>query len=142
MTSRQRRGLIGAEQALLAGYRRDSSHVGSVYLLGVVYEEMGNHESAGLWYQRAVELWPSFGLYHARLARMLHLLKRDQAARQHFNQALALDPRDEVILVWAGYFYLDMNDPEQARSLFESALAVNPANRYARLGLDGISVQP
>lgn len=129
----------GAERSFSAGYQRDPAHVDSVRGLALAYELEEQPLSAIEWYHRAIAIWPTNGEYHARLARVLHRMGRDNEAEEQFDISLGLAPKDDTLLVWAGYFYLDKGRPDRAENLLHAAVAINPDNITARQGLDRLN---
>lgn len=131
-----RKDYESAKEAFSSGYQRDFAHVDSARGLAIANEMLGNLETAVEWYQRAIELWPTNGEYHARLARVFHWLGDTDKAEREFKVAMELSPQEDTFIVWAAYFYLDIKQFNQAIALFESALTINPSNIYANNGLE------
>ena len=130
-----RKDYASAKEAFASGYQRDFAHVDSARGLAIANEMLGDLQTSVEWYQRAIELWPTNGEYHARLARVLHSLGDNHEAAKEFDQAIGLSPQEDLFLVWTGFFYMDLEQNIRSRSYFEAALALNPDNQYAKNAL-------
>ena len=48
-------------------------------------------------------------------------------ASEQFDQAVTLAPQNDMVLAWAGYFYMDTKDLSRARYLLQQAYASEPS---------------
>jgi len=76
----------------------DPDHVEANYNLASIFEERDELANALLFYRKALQEEPEFADAHFNLARVLDALGKRQAARQHWECYLELEPHGE----WAG----------------------------------------
>jgi TolB-like protein/DNA-binding winged helix-turn-helix (wHTH) protein/Flp pilus assembly protein TadD len=84
---------------------------------------------------RAVELDPSLGLAHARLAQYYTQSGDEEASRRHYDRALELDPEDPLILGYKATDAVEAGDYTTAIELQTRAVLRDPLNTVVRQNL-------
>jgi tetratricopeptide (TPR) repeat protein len=109
--------------------------------LGVIAWNSGDHDEAESFYYSAVSLNPSNAAAQANLATVYLDYADFEMACVHYDEALALRPRDENAMVGKGSCLYGMGDVDGAFSAFEAASAAHPENDYIleRLGFISFS---
>ena len=103
--------------------------------------ELGNayvaHIEAGeaqICYERSLALHPS-ATANSALGRILLSENRLKPAAARLNEAYNLDPKDGEVAGLLGIACLKLGERQKATPLLQQALAANPANEEARMGL-------
>jgi tetratricopeptide (TPR) repeat protein len=97
------------------------------YNLGNVLSALGEHGSAIIQYQQALQLEEHEACIWKNLASSYHYIGYHDIEMECFNKALELDPLKPETLVSKGISLLvDFSQPEEAASLIERALKSNP----------------
>lgn len=116
-------------------------------MLGQSLARQGLHSLAIAEYEKALDLDPDLYLLHLYLARSYAALGRHNLAVDSFRKLLAhLGRKEETRLlsqafVDMGRSYLASNDPARAAEVFQAALARNPRDTGALLGLARVAVR-
>ena len=84
---------------------------------------------------RAVELDPSLGLAHARLAQYYAESGDQEASRRHYDRALELDPEDPLVLGYKATDAVEAGDYKTAIDLQNRAVLRDPLNTIVRQNL-------
>lgn len=100
---------------------------GELYgLLGSTNYSLGNLEEALLHYQRAVTRNPSSHTYHSILARIFQDLGDDSRAVHHLERSLALEPKQEGLMVNLANLYYEQDRILDFKRLYREAIEENP----------------
>jgi len=129
--------LIKAVTPAKAGVHVDSCHTGfrrcdkteddSLYAnLGACYFKLGKFVEATQAYEQAVNLKNNPD-YYSMLGAIAQRETRWEDAKKYFLQALAIDPNHDLVLNNFANLCIQQRDFEQAFSLYDRAIAVNPA---------------
>src|SRR4029077_10881902 len=84
----------------------------------------------------AIEGWPDNADIYLNLALALTSAGDTEGAIDALSAASALRPGDTTPYLLAGKLLLKQARPEDARKIYEEALAINPNDQDARKGLD------
>lgn len=105
--------------------------------LGIIAWNGGDHDLAESYFYSSVNLNSSNAAAQSNLATIYLDYADFESACFHFNEALALRPRDENSMVGKGACLYGQGDVDGAFAAFEAAAAAHSDNEYAleRLGL-------
>ncbi len=93
-------------------------------------------EGAGAQVRRVIQLDTDHAPAHHALARYYYLHQDFDASLASLQRAIALDPSMFAAHIdLADYYTMVANDPQQAISAYEAAIAINPKHAGARYGL-------
>jgi cytochrome c-type biogenesis protein CcmH len=95
-------------------------------LLGRAYTALGRHEDSVKVYRRMVVLQPKDAQVHADLGRAIgnaNGRKLNEEAEAMLNKALKIDKNNVMANALLGKVSMDRNQPERARTFFETALS-------------------
>ena len=101
--------------------------------LGATYRAVGAHEDAIREYRRAMALCPSFADVRTELAKTLHEAGDRAGALRELELVRAEHPRFVPALLQLGLAYHAAGRAADAASQWRAALAIDPANRAAKL---------
>ena len=96
------------------------------YYLAQLYRTTGDQPRARRYFERAVEIDPSYLAALVRLGEMYLDEGRPEQAESLFEQALAIDPSSAAALAGAGSAALARGEPARAIDYLEQALVVGP----------------
>ncbi len=97
------------------------------YYLAQLYRTTGDQPRARRYFERAVEIDPSYLAALVRLGEMYLDEGRPEQAEPLFEQALAVDPSSAAALAGTGSAALARGEPARAIDYLERALAVGPS---------------
>jgi len=116
-------------QALLA-YRAvlelAPGHFDALRLLGILQVQQGEHQSAIETLQRALQIDATQADLHFNLGTALHLLRRLDAARLCYLQALQRQPEHHQALYNLGLVLYELHRPAEALAYYDRALQLKP----------------
>ena len=98
----------------------------------------GNYSEAFRLFGQAVYLDNDVADYHFYYGLALMKLKRLKEAERAVNRALAYSPSNGEYITELGFIYLQLGFPHRAKSNFEKAIKIEPANKRANEGLQQI----
>jgi tetratricopeptide (TPR) repeat protein len=127
-----------AEKLLLRAIALDPEASPAHYFLGVLRRVRGELEPALVSFARALELNPSLAPAHAQVGHVLNRLGRPDEAIEHIRYAIRLSPNDPLLGIWltfGGIAELNLGHDEAAADWLGRALATNPRNPLAQMGL-------
>ena len=138
--------VLGSELRLLMRRPTDNPSAYDCLLRGLaLVHDFAHADAAAQHFQQAIGLDPGYAQAHAQLAwwhtlrvgegRSPRVDQDRQAATEHANRAVELDPRDASVLAVAGHVRSFLGKQfAQAMALFDQALAINPscAQAWAR----------
>jgi tetratricopeptide (TPR) repeat protein len=103
--------------------------------LAVAYTDYGMHHEAVHEYRKALRLAPSFADIRTRLGNILRELGDLDGAKMEYREALRSNPKYPSALVALGITLLAQARRDEAREVFEHALAIDAANKPAQMYL-------
>ncbi len=108
-----------------------------LHLLGIVTAQLGQRDAGIDYLTRAVSLCPNDATYQNSLGEVYLTARRGAEARQCFEQALRLDPRQ-----WAAHFNLGLltgiDAPDEAQGHYERTIAAAPEFVPAHINLGNV----
>lgn len=114
--------------------------------IGLIYEKLGNYETALKYFEKACDIEPPNFVYIHNKACCLRTMKRYQTqfltlsrykeSLQDFNKVLSSDPRNPIIYSNIGLVYRKMGHYEQAIKTYSNEIMFNPnsASGYNKRG--------
>lgn len=109
------------------------------YNLGNIELILGQMDSACEHFQRAVDLEPDTPISYLALARCLEEKKSWKKTLSTYRQVYKRFPRDVRVLLQFGQFLLKTGEVEDAKTLFESVVELDPDHLIARELLQRVS---
>jgi len=97
-------------------------------MLGGLYKDQGDYESAEKEYQTLTQLQPKKSGNFYNLGLMNQLLGRLQKATQGYTQAIKLEPKDADSHMNLGLVYLALGDRQRAINYLQKATVLNPTS--------------
>ncbi len=112
-------------------------HADALHLLGLLSAQMGNHEAAAGFIERAVRVNPSVADYHNNLGETLRALGKVEQAISAYQQALALRPTYVAARFNLGLAFQAQGRLAEAIAAYRQALALAPNTTeiYNNLGI-------
>jgi tetratricopeptide (TPR) repeat protein len=106
-------------------------------ILGDIYKESGDYDSAATQYESLAKLDPYAADNHHRLAVSYHFLNRLRDAAAAYLRAIKLNPRDWRSCMNLGLVYMSLGDNNAAVEYCQRAANLNPlaAAAHANLGV-------
>jgi len=115
-------------QSLKIDYNQEETHM----LMGYAFKQLEHIDDAINCFRNAVNINPDFFEAHMQLGQIFHLLG-DTNALVYYNNALALDPSDEIALYNKALFYqsiLDWNGALDAYATLHKAYPFHSSGHY------------
>jgi serine/threonine protein kinase/tetratricopeptide (TPR) repeat protein len=103
--------------------------------LGFLYLELGRFEEAFAAFERTTELDPTNGWAFYGLGKIHRIAGEKDEAIVALDRAIAVSNADPRLLEAIGWEFLEMEKCDQALSLFEEALALDPTIEGPQLGI-------
>ena len=123
-----------ALQMLKANVTPDSS--GSLeFIIGSLYGEKGDNESAMEWFLLAIEKYPNFLRAQRNLAIMMVQSGEFEKAKKHFIKAIDLGSRDSTTFGLLGLCYVNGGQFISAETAYREAIVLNADVKDWQLGL-------
>jgi tetratricopeptide (TPR) repeat protein len=120
-----------AEYAFTEAAYRGGDLVQIYYLLGIIAEMQEHDEDAYVYYRKSLKHDPQNLASLEALAHLCDRIGRTDEALQNFENMLALDTTNAVVLNYVGYTYAEHGDSlEYALDLINRALAIEENNGY------------
>ncbi len=128
--------VVDAEAAYQKAVEAEPTNVDLYNKLGEIYRwNLNRLDQAIGYYRQATQLAPENGWSHAALGWALYAADQPEQGQQELDVALRLSAEHSVIQQIAGETMLQYQSAEQAIPYFEKAIALDPANAEAHLGL-------
>ena len=125
--------------AVLANYRSAAAalpnHATAQFLLAGALQRAGSLDEAEVAARRALNLDTAAAEYHFRLGTILDQRDEPTAAGDAYDAALAIRPNHVPALLNRGLNHLNSRAPAMAVAAFDRAIAAQPTNARAHLGL-------
>lgn len=115
--------------------------VEAVLLLANVLGNSGKMDEAIPYYEQAIEMAPDDASARLAFARALADSDFQQDAELQFRRVLEMDPESQEAHYYLGELYMEWDPPreEEARDLFERAVAINPDSLIGELATNQLS---
>ena len=114
-----------ALQALAVEIEENPAVAGNHYLIGMVYADLGDYQSAINAFQRALELEPQLGVSSVEIAQIFQEKGIYDQAIKHYTQALQTTPSADVFGA-LGTLWLLQNEFDKAVNALQRALTFDP----------------
>lgn len=137
-------GMTTEKQNILNSSKNETQAAASInpkfhhafYNLGLIYQELGNGDSAIYYYKEVLKLQPTHILTQGGLGIAYGKLKGDfDQAISHLLLAISYNPKDGNSLENLGIAYAMKGNTSEAIKMFEKALEINPQNAQTYLNL-------
>ena len=122
--------------ALKIDYNQERTHM----LMGYAFKQLKNTENAISCYRNAVNINPDFFEAHMQLGHIFHLLG-DTIALTYYNNALALDPINEIALYNKALFYQSKLEWNDALDSYAALHKVSPFHSSGHYNLGFIHME-
>jgi tetratricopeptide (TPR) repeat protein len=109
--------------------------------IGQVCSQLGRIRDAEAAFRRALEIDPSLVAAHHGLGLALEIREETEAARGHFQEAMRLAPQFPDPIGSLALQALNRKDYDEARTLAEQALALDPAQAAAAITLASLDYE-
>lgn len=113
-----------------AAYRQiieaDPLHFRALYLLAVLYSDVGNYKGAVDFMRLAIQVNPNYSLAHNDLGVILQQMGDTKGAMECYKKALELNKNFSEAQNNMGVIYGSKGNAEKSRECFEKAMAINP----------------
>jgi len=122
----QRGKLLKSKNILNNILKDDPLNFLALYILGMVYAALDNHQQAIIYFKRAVILnqYDASLLYN--LANALIKIKHHSDAKSYLENVLRIEPNNSEAWLSLGICYIKTSDYPSALSAFNSAISINP----------------
>ena len=129
----QAQDYAGAEALYRAVLAADADNFDANHLLGVLYRQRGDSQTAITFIGKALAIEPRACLAHTHLGNALRDLGREAEALAAYEKALAIDPKFADALYNRGNMRLEALDTTAALADFDKTIAVEPQHMEANL---------
>lgn len=103
--------------------------------LGNAYREAGNIDLALESYQKAQQFNPNLWQSYQNIAAIYFQQKKYDLAEAGLQNALKIYPKNVNLINNLGVVYLSKGDKQKAKEIFTKALALDPQNQFANMGV-------
>ena len=117
-------------------YNQAKTHM----LMGYAFKKLGQSDNAINCFRNAVNINPDFFEAHMQLGQIFHLLG-DTTALRYYDNALYLNPFDEMVLYNKALFYQSMLDWNNALSAYAELHKVSPFHSSGHYNLGFIHME-
>jgi len=128
--------IILFNKSLELEYNQPKTHM----LMGYAYKQLNNYENAINCFHNSINIDPEFKESFIQLGNILHLMK-DTNAILYYNNALKLDPDDEITLYNKALFYQDLMDWNNALVAYAELHKVSPFHSSGHYNLGFIHME-
>jgi tetratricopeptide (TPR) repeat protein len=104
---------------------------GEMERVGAMYYQQGNFEKARTIFEGLVELDPECATAHSALGGLLTLHQDDEAAIEHLNEAIRLNPSQIAPYVNLGEIYIRRQQIGDAAANLKKAIGLDPDEKDA-----------
>lgn len=109
--------------------------------LGDVYMQSGRYADANDMYLKAVAIEPANSAFYSRLGDSEFALGMVDVALRDLQKGLAINPKDQEILLYIGSIYAQTGKPDEAKKNWQQAYNIDPSTRYAHVAQQLIAQQ-
>lgn len=128
--------LDDAEAVYRQVFEARPEYIDALHLLGVIYSQRGDHQTAERLIRQALRENPSADTYHNNLGKALQGLGRLEDAAASYQQTLKLNPGHVLACNNLGKIYAELGRWEDAVVSFRRAVALQPDFNEARRNLE------
>lgn len=93
--------------------------------LALSHHSLGDEKSAEIYYQKAVDVTPHFAMVHLNYGIFNVVRNKWESARKLLETAYRLDPDRPEISLYLGRLYMDLQQPDAAKTVFRNSLEKN-----------------
>ena len=104
--------------------------------LGVLFQELGEHQKTKECYEKAIEIDPNYAEAHNNLGAILKELGENQQAKECYEKAIEIDPNYADAHYNLGGIFRDLSEHQKAKECYEKAIEIDPnhINAHNNLG--------
>ncbi len=124
--------LDDAEAVYRQVFEARPEYIDALHLLGVIYSQRGDHQTAERLIRQALRENPSADTYHNNLGKALQGLGRLEDAASSYQRALELNPRHAMACNNLGKVFLELGRQPEAIASFRRAVVLRPDYTEAR----------
>ncbi len=118
--------LDDAEAVYRQVFEAQPGYIDALHLLGVIYSQRGDHQTAERLIRQALRENPSADTYHNNLGKALQGLGRLEEAADSYQRTLELNPSHVLACNNLGKIYAELGRWEEAIASFRQAVALRP----------------
>ncbi len=123
-------------KSLKIDYNQERAHM----LMGYAFKQLDQTDNAIHCFRNSININPDFFEGHMQLGEIFHLLG-DTSALAHYNNALALNPYDEIALYNKALFYQNMLDWNNALDAYAELHKIKPFHSSGHYNLGFIHME-
>jgi tetratricopeptide (TPR) repeat protein len=125
---------LGYLRGLETGGRRD---VGVYFQFGNTFFNLGELDSAVVYYQRTIEVDSTYSKAWVNLGLVLDSQRKNAEARRAFREALKINDEDVLAYCHLGFSHFTAGNVDEALEMYDKALSIDPdcAQAHYNLGL-------
>lgn len=131
--------LDDAEAVYRQVFEAQPGYIDALHLLGVIYSQRGDHQTAERLIRQALAENPSADTYHNNLGKALQGLGRLEEAATSYRRALELNPEHAMACNNLGRVFLELGRRPEAIASFRRAVELRPDYAEARANLERAS---
>ena len=120
----------------LKEYALKYSNAQAYYYLGLAHVDIGKNDSAGVYFQKALDLEPDSGIYNYHLGVIYFEMMLFPQAINHLIKAIEINPEHVRAHLILGNVYFKNGELDNAASMYEKVIKISPhyAPAYYELG--------
>ncbi len=103
-----------------------------LFKIGYILQQIGDNNEAISYYKKALEIDKNDEFIHNSMASIYRANSEFVSARMHLNDSLAIDDANPVTYYNYGNLLVDMEHYEEAKTMYEKALELNPGFTQAK----------
>ncbi len=103
-----------------------------LFKIGYILQQLGDNNEAMNYYKKALEIDKNDEFIHNSMASIYRANSEFVSARMHLNDSLAIDDANPVTYYNYGNLLVDMEHYEEAKTMYEKALELNPEFTQAK----------
>lgn len=131
--------LDDAEAVYRQVFEAQPGYIDALHLLGVIYSQRGDHQTAERLIRQALAENSSVDTYHNNLGKALQGLGRLEEATASYQRALELNPGHAMACNNLGKVFLELGRRPEAIASFQRAVELRPDYAEARANLERAS---
>jgi len=131
--------LDDAEAVYRQVFEARPEYIDALHLLGVIYSQRGDHQTAERLIRQALAENPSVDTYHNNLGKALQGQGRLEEAAASYGRALELNPDHAMACNNLGKVFLELGHQSEAIASFRRAVELRPDYAEARANLERAS---
>jgi tetratricopeptide (TPR) repeat protein len=115
----------------------DPNHSRALNNLGIILQDLGEHQKAKDCYEKAIEINPNYKDAHHNLGNIFQKLGELQKTKECYEKAISIDPNYANSHNNLGVILQKLGELQKAKDCFEKAIEINPnnANSHNNLGI-------